>query len=153
MVLSVFYKELKNEFLAGVIAVCVLVAGVIYLGICAFKAKSPKRWTKILSAVGLLVVLLVAVNVLASVIPMKKDLDQKSVVYYEGKIEIVEARYTGWKPTGDVTVRMDGEEYHLTYTRDEQFFTAFEEGEYTGEIVYLRYAKRVMFFKATPVTE
>ena len=151
MDLSVFYKELKNEFLAGVIAVCVLVAGVIFLGICVLKAKSPKRWTKMLCAVALLAVLLVAVNVLASVIPMKKDLNQQSITYYEGTIEIVEARYTGWKPLGDVTVRMDGEEYHLRYGRDEHLFTAFEAGKYTGEIVYLRHAKRVVFFKATPV--
>lgn len=152
MDMSIFYEELKNEFLAGVIAVCVLVAGVIYLGVCVLKAKSPKKWTKMLSTVALLAVLLFAINLLVTtVIPMKKDLNQQSIIHYEGTIEIVEACYTGWKPLGDVIIRMDGEEYHLYFGRDEQFFTAFEEGTYIGEIVYLRNAKRIMFFEATPV--
>ena len=76
---------------------------------------------------------------------MKKDLNQQSIVHYEGTIEIVEACYTGWKPLGDVTIRMDGEESHLHYDRDEHLFSTFEEGEYIGEIVYLRNAKRITF--------
>ncbi len=154
MDLSGFYKEANSIFLVGVIGVCLLVAGVIYLGIGIAKNKKQKTWVKILSAVALSTVLLVATNVFVfTVIPTKKDLDQKSITYYEGQIEIVEVDYSGWKPLGNLTVRMDGKEYHFLYGRDEQFFTAFEEGNYTGKIVYLRNAKRIMFFKATPVTE
>lgn len=152
MDLATIYKETNSIFLVGVIAVCFLVAAVAYLGVCVFKAKLLKRCTKILSVVALLVVLLFAINLLiTTVIPMKKDLNQRSAIYYEGQIEIVEVRYARWKPLGDVIIRMDGEEYHLYFGRDEQFFTAFEEGTYIGEIVYLRNAKRIMFFEATPV--
>ena len=152
MDLTAFYKELKTEYVFALLAIITVVLATMFLGYCIFRNKNLKMRMKWFCSFLLLAVLVFCgYHLVPNAVLMKTDLDQKSVVYYEGKIEIVEARYTGWKPTGNVTIRMDGKEYHLTYTRNDQFFTAFEEGEYIGEIVYLRNTKDVMFFKATPI--
>lgn len=148
MDLSAFYKELKTEYVFILLAIIATAMGVILLGFYIFRNKNLKMLAKgINSCLLLMVLVFCGYYLISNAVLIKKDLDQKTVIFYSGQIEVVEARYSGWKPTGDVTLCIDGVKYHLKYTDD---VADFKVGQYTGKIVYLKNTEAVMFFEAMP---
>ena len=149
MDLSAFYKELKTEYIFMLFAIIAMVVAVMLLDFYIFRNKNLKMLVKGIYSCLLLTALVFCGHYLISnAVLMKKDLDQKTVIFYSGQIEVIEAHYSGWKPTGDVTLCIDGVKYHLKYTDD---IADFKAGRYMGKIVYLKNTETVMFFEAIPI--
>lgn len=144
-----FYKDLKMEYIFALVAVFVMAVAGACLVFYIFRNKKLKMGVKCFCSFLLLAAFVfVEYHLVSNAVLMKKDLDQKTVIYYSGQIEVVEAHYSGWKPTGDVTICIEGVKYRLRYTDD---VADFKAGQYIGKIVYSKNTEAVMFFEATPI--
>ena len=154
MDLSVFYEEFQQTYTLAVIAVCMAALATGFIGYRTVKGigacENEKKWEKPVCLMLLLAILGVTVyRFIVGAVPMKQDIDQQTILYYAGDFEVTEAGYDDWSSERRMTVRIDGQDVDLLFVDEEEEFTEWQTGHYTGELVYAKHAEQVLFLKGT----
>lgn len=150
MDLSTYYEELQVNFKMLVFAECLVFFVMIFIGVRSIRDKKEKIWQKMVSLVGLTVILVFLImNVFIPANLARKDVELKTIYGYEGYFEIVETTHGIYNRA---LFLIDGKEINLKYFADEGYdFDIIKPGEYTGKIVYAQQLAEIMFLEIYPL--
>ena len=145
MDLSKYYKEFQTIYNLGIVALCLMIFAVLFIGVRRIINKEESLKTKIVSGILLLITFAVVLNYfLMGPALAKKDIEQQTILCYEGKFEIVETSHGIYDKA---VFLLNGEEIRLKYSDDKDEDYKFEDvktGKYIGQIVYAKNAAQVL---------
>ena len=144
MDLSTYYKDFQSTYNLAVVTLFFAVFTVVFIGIRSIKDEKDTVKTKI--TVCLLLVFLFAciLNLfLRGPYLAKMDIEQKTIFYYEGSIEITEVS-NGLRT--EAVFLIDGNEMHLKYSdKDDYNSEQIKVGKYEGKIIYAQHVAQVLY--------
>ena len=122
---------------------CLMIFAVLFIGVRRIINKEESLKTKIVSCILLLMTFAVVLNYfLMGPALAKKDIEQQTILCYEGKFEIIETSHGIYDKA---VFLINGEEIRLKYSDDKDEDYKFEDvktGKYIGQIVYAKNAKQ-----------
>ena len=90
MDLSTYYEELQTTYYLSIVALCLAICAVLFVGIRRIINKEEKTKTKIILWIILILMFASVLNqFLVGPYLAKKDVDQKTIYCYEGVFEII----------------------------------------------------------------
>lgn len=149
MDLSTYYEELQSSCNMGDFTICFAFCVILFLVICRVFDKSASKLQNIGSylLLGVLFVFFI-VQYFNGVYLAKKDIEQQTILCYEGHFEIVETT-NGWI-NDKLLVSINGQEIVLKYFEDEEYdYNSIKPGNYEGTIVYAQHLAELYYFQAT----
>ena len=146
MDLSKYYKEFQTIYNLGIVALCLMIFAVLFIGVRRIINKEESLKTKIVSGILLLITFAVVLNYfLMGPALAKKDIEQQTILCYEGKFEIVETSHGIYDKA---VFLLNGEEICLKYSDEEDYdFEQIKVGKYVGQIVYAKNLSLVLKLK------
>ena len=91
MDLSIYYRDFESIYHLAIFVVCLAVFVTLFIGVRTIIDKEAKRRSKIATVVMLIVILgFIFAYFFCDAYPCKKDIDQQTILYYEGNFEILD---------------------------------------------------------------
>ena len=143
MDLTEFYEEFQSTYNLALIALCLAIFAVLFVGIRRIINKKESLKTKI-------TVWIILVFMFASVLNLfltgpalaKRDIEQQTILCYEGKFEIIETSHGIYDKA---VFLINGEEVCLKYSDEEDYdFEQIKIGKYEGQIVYAKNLAQIL---------
>ena len=143
MDLTEYYEEFQSIYNLAVIALCLAIFAVLFVGIRRIINKEESLKTKI-------TVWIILVFMFASVLNLfltgpalaKKDIEQQTILCYEGEFEIIE---TSHRIYDKAIFLINGEEVCLKYSDEEEYdFEQIKIGKYVGQIIYAKNLAQIL---------
>ena len=146
MDLSLYYKKLQSIYNFSIIVFFFTLCTVLFIVIRTFRDKGETVKEKILCCVLLTAILSLVISALfLGPVPYKKDIDQKTIYYYEGSFDIVETTH---KIYNKATFLFEGKELNLKYFENANYkFDLIKPGSYEGKLVYAQNAAELLYIE------
>ena len=142
MDLSVYYEEFQSTCNFAVFAFLFIVFCIVLACILTMKRKNYSLKLRIAACLVLVIPYAAIVSDLSyDTYLAKKDIEEKTICYYEGNIEITEIS-VGIHYRAVFVI--DGEEFCLRYSDKDDYFEQIEVGKYDGKIVYAQHLAQVL---------
>ena len=141
MDLSTYYEDFQTTYNLAVFALCLTIFAVLFVGIRRIINKEETTRTKIIVWIILIIVFASVLNLfLTGPCLAKKDIEQKTIYYYEGVFEIVETSHSIYDKA---TFRFNNQEITLKYSEDE--YEEILPGEYDGKLIYAQHLAQILY--------
>lgn len=143
MDLSTYYEDFQFTYNLAIFALCLTSFIVIFVGVCRLKDKNESTIKKIIECM-LLVIIFASVLVRFMLGPnlAKKDIEQKTIYYFEGFFEITEISNGIYDKA---VFLIDGKEICLRYFDNDRYdFDQIKVGKYEGKLIYAQYLAEVL---------
>lgn len=141
-----YYEEFQSTYNLAVITLCLAIFAVLFVGIRRIINKKESLKTKITVWIILVLMFASVLNMfLAGPALAKKDIEQQTILYYDGEFEIIE---TSQGIYDKAVFLLNGEEICLKYSDEEDYdFEQIKVGKYVGQIVYAKNLSLVLKLK------
>ena len=145
MDLSAYYEEFQFTYNLSIFAVCLAAFVVLFVGVRSLMDKQETVKMKIVNWIFLVIIF-------ASVLTRfflgpnlaKKDIDQRTILCYEGTFEISETLHG----IDDKAVFLfDDQVITLKYYEEEVEYDAVKPGRYEGTLIYAQHLKQVLYLE------
>ena len=146
MDLSTYYEHFQETYNLAVFALCLTVFAVLFIGIRAIRDKNETVKEKILSCVLLTVIFSLVISIFfLGPFAYKKDIDKKTIYYYEGSFDIVK---TTNKIYSKATFLFENKELDLKFFESADYeFDLIKPGSYQGKLVYAQNAAELLYIE------
>ena len=145
MDLSSYYDEFQSSYTLAICAVILYLFAVAFVGIRLWKSKKETKKTKIGCSVLLAVIFLFVINYfIARACPTKKDIEEKTIFYYEGSFEIIEISQFIYH---EAVFSFENQEITLKYPQRNSKYDMIQPGKYEGKFVYAQHLGYVLDFE------
>ena len=142
MDLSAYYEDFQLTYNLAVFTFFFTVFVVIFVGIRTIKDKNHSVNTKIIACLLLVIPFAIVLNMSRDTFLAKKDIEQKTIYYYEGSIEITEVS-KGIRNTAVFLI--DENEMCLKFSeKDDYDCEQIQVGKYEGKIIYAQHVAQVI---------
>ena len=143
-----YYEEFQSTYNLAVITLCLAIFVVLFVGIRRIINKKESLKTKITAWILLVLMFASVLNMfLAGPALAKKDIEQQTILYYDGEFEIIETSH-GIYDYDKAVFLLNGEEICLKYSDEEDYdFEQIKVGKYVGQIVYAKNLSLVLKLK------
>ena len=145
MDLSTYYEEFQSTYNLAIFVLCFALFVVVFIAIRSIKDKKESTKKKIANCVLLILIFAFVLNSFI-VGPMlaKKDIEEKTIYYYEGVFEITE---TSHGISHKATFSFNGQEVTLKYSKDDLEYDSLVPGIYEGKLIYAHYLAQVLYLE------
>ena len=141
MDLSTYYEHFQETYNLAVFALCLTVFAVLFVGIRRIIDKEETIRTKIIVWIILILMFASVLNqFLVGPNLAKKDIEQKTIYYYEGSFEITETTHGIYDKA---TFRFDNQEITLKYSEDD--YEEILPGKYDGKFIYAQHLAQILY--------
>ena len=143
MDLSTYYEDFQTTYNLSIIALCLTIFAVVFIGVRSLRDKNESVTHKIVNFV-LLIIIFVSVLTQFLLGPhlAKKDIEQKTICYFEGSFEITEISNELYNKA---VFLIEGSEICLKYSdKDGYNFEQIKVGKYEGKIIYAQHVAQVL---------
>ena len=145
MDLSLYYNEFQSSYTLAICAVILYLFAVAFVGVRLWKSKKETKKTKIGCSVLLVVIFLFVINYfIARACPTKKDIEEKTIFYYEGPFEIVETSQFIYY---EAVFSFENQEITLKCPQGNSKHAMIQPGKYEGKFVYAQHLGYVLDFE------
>ena len=146
MDLSLYYKKLQSVYDFSIIVLFFTLCAVLFIGIRAIRDKNETVKEKILSCVLLTVIFSLVISIFfLGPFAYKKDIDEKTIYYYEGSFDIVK---TTNKIYNKATFLFENKELDLKFFESADYeFDLIKPGSYQGKLVYAQNAAELLYIE------
>ena len=143
MDLSTYYEELQTTYYLSIVALCLAIFAVLFVGIRRIINKKEKTKTKIIVWIILILMFASVLNqFLVGPYLAKKDVDQKTIYCYEGVFEIIE---TSNGIYAQAVFRFENQELTLKYSKDD--YGEIIPGKYDGKLIYAQHLAQILYLE------
>ena len=143
MDLSTYYEELQTTYYLSIVALCLAICAVLFVGIRRIINKEEKTKTKIIVWIILILMFASVLNqFLVGPYLAKKEVDQKTIYCYEGVFEIIE---TSNGIYAKAVFRFDNQELTLKYSKDD--YGEIIPGRYDGKLIYAQHLAQILYLE------
>jgi len=141
-----YYEEFQSTYNLAVITLCLAIFAVLFVGIRRIINKKESLKTKITAWIILVLMFASVLNMfLTGPALAKKDIEQQTILYYDGEFEIIETSHGIYDKA---VFLLNGEEICLKYSDEEDYdFEQIKVGKYVGQIVYAKNLSLVLKLK------
>ena len=143
MDLSTYYKDFQTTYNLSVFVLCLAAFVVIFIGIRSIMDKKESIKIKIINIL-LLTLLFVSILTFFLLGPAlaKKDIEENTIYYYEGVLEILEISHG---IQDKVTFSFNEQKITLTYSENEINCDLLKIGKYQGKLLYAQHLAHVLY--------
>ena len=146
MDLSEYYKEFQTTYVLGIVVVLFGFFVVSFIGIRTIRDKKEKVIEKIINCTMLIIILALVLSMFfRGPFLYKKDIDQKTIYYYEGDFDILSTSHGKYNKA---TFSIENENITIKYFEDENYdFDSITPGSYEGKLVYAQNSAIVLYIE------
>ena len=143
MDLSTYYEDFQTTYYLSIVALCLAIFAVLFVGIRRIIDKEETIRTKIIVWIILILMFASVLNqFLVGPYLAKKDIEQKTIYYYEGSFEITETTHGIYDKA---TFRFDNQELTLKYSKDD--YGEIIPGKYDGKLIYAQHLAQILYLE------
>ena len=145
MDLSTYYKDFQTTYNLSVFVLCLAAFVVIFIGIRSIMDKKESIKIKIINIL-LLTLLFVSILTFFLLGPAlaKKDIEENTIYYYEGVLEILEISHG---IQDKVTFSFNEQKITLTYSENEINCDLLKIGKYQGKLIYAQHLAQILYLE------
>ena len=146
MDLSEYYKEYQTTYVLGIVVVLFAFFVVSFIGIRLIRNEEETVKVKLICCIMLTVIFAsIVTRFFMGPFLYKKDVDQKTIYYYEGDFDILS---TSHRIYNKATFSIENENITLKYFEDENYdFDSITPGSYEGKLVYAQNSAIVLYIE------
>ena len=145
MDLSTYYKDFQTTYNLSVFVLCLAAFVVIFIGIRSIMDKNESIKIKI---INILLLTLIFVSILTFFLLgpalAKKDIEENTIYYYEGVLEILEISHG---IQDKVTFSFNEQKITLTYSENEINCDLLKIGKYQGKLIYAQHLAQILYLE------